>query len=133
MTGEMRTCRCVCGGSITAPADDWDTIATEVRLHNATPMHEAWRLGLAYRAAPLPADWHYVGGRDLGTRVPYAKPKGCAFHARVDVDCVENTDDRCGQVRGVSTTRRMEMPPMMRVSSHTSSEAPAMLSHVRAS
>lgn len=46
MTGEMRTCRCVCGGYITAPADDWDAIATEVRLHNATPMHEAWRLGL---------------------------------------------------------------------------------------
>lgn len=42
----LRTERCVCGGSITAPANDWDAIAIEVRLHNATPMHEAWRLGL---------------------------------------------------------------------------------------
>lgn len=128
----MRTERCVCGGYITAPADDWDAIATEVRLHNATPMHEAWRLGLAYRAAPLPADWHYVGGRDLGTRVPFAKPKGCAVHARVDVDCVDNCGALCGQVRGVDPSRETQMPPMMRVSSHTSSEAPAMLSHVRA-
>lgn len=48
----MRTEACVCGGFITAPAGDWDAIATEVRLHNATPMHEAWRLGLHLERKP---------------------------------------------------------------------------------
>lgn len=54
----MRTERCVCGGCITAPADDWEAITEAVRLHNSGPEHTAWRLGIElvrerypYRAA----------------------------------------------------------------------------------
>jgi hypothetical protein len=42
----MRSEPCVCGGTITAPADDWCEIAEQVRRHQAMPEHSAYRAGL---------------------------------------------------------------------------------------
>lgn len=37
---------CVCTGRIEAPDGDWDAIREAVAVHNATPQHTAWRLGM---------------------------------------------------------------------------------------
>lgn len=82
----MRTERCVCGGYITAPDGDWDAIAGAVLLHGRSEQHGAWRLGITTTRATEPADWHYDGGRDIGTRVPYAlTPSRTPVH-RVDIE-----------------------------------------------
>ena len=37
---------CVCGGVIRAEQATWDAVADAVALHNAGPLHTAWRIGL---------------------------------------------------------------------------------------
>lgn len=54
-----RTEPCVCGGCISAPADDWQAIANAVNLHNRSPEHQAWRIG--WNLARHPNTWGLDG------------------------------------------------------------------------
>jgi hypothetical protein len=56
---------CHCGGIIRVRNADWCDIANAVRLHNATPQHQAYMLGVMLDVAP-----HSVGRDGLRVYVP---------------------------------------------------------------